>query len=242
MKYVGGKNKILKDILPIILADRRDSTMFYDICCGGGSVVSAVTGRRTAVDINPYTIEALKLIRDNPNSLPRDNTEFTKEDYLKLKESKEPKGLAGVIGFGCAFSGQFFGVWARDSEDERDFVKETFRNAQKQSPKLSGVHLIIGDYDLIDFEPNSVIYIDPPYKGTAGYKGTKKIDYDKFWQWVRDISSQGHRVFVSEYQAPDDFACVWQKAVKTTLTQKGNAPPRVERLYTLNPKTAGMLF
>ena len=44
------------------------------------------------------------------------------------------------------------------------------------------------------------------------------------------MTKQGHKVFISEYQAPNDFICVWSKEVtnsmNTTLTYKP-----VERLF-----------
>lgn len=41
------------------------------------------------------------------------------------------------------------------------------------------------------------------------YSTSKNFDHDKFWQWGRDMSIVGHTVFVSEYNAPADFECVW---------------------------------
>jgi len=52
-------------------------------------------------------------------------------------------------------------------------------------------------YEKVKIKPNSVIYCDPPYKGTAKY--LSDFDHDKFWEWVMD---QKDPVFVSEYAAP----------------------------------------
>jgi DNA adenine methylase len=29
-------------------------------------------------------------------------------------------------------------------------------------------------------------------------------------------SKEGHKVFISEYNAPNDFKCIWEKEVKTS--------------------------
>lgn len=72
---------------------------------------------------------------------------------------------------------------------------------------------------------------DPPYKGTTLYK-TGAFDHDKFWQWCRDMSKK-NKVFISEYNAPIDFECIWQGEVKTNFASKrGKATHKaVEKLF-----------
>lgn len=69
----------------------------------------------------------------------------------------------------------------------------------------------------LEIPSNSIIYCDPPYKGTTSYK-TEKFNHVKFWQWCRDKVKNGHIVFISEYNAPSDFKCVWQGEVKTNFS------------------------
>ena len=35
------------------------------------------------------------------------------------------------------------------------------------------------------------------------------------------MSKSGHQVFISEYNAPEDFECIWQKEVKSSLSANG---------------------
>jgi DNA adenine methylase len=72
--------------------------------------------------------------------------------------------------------------------------------------------------------PNSVIYCDPPYKGTAGY--LSDFDHDKFWDWAR---SQPYPVFVSEYTAPKDIKTVAAFYKRETLSQ--SKTQSVEKLF-----------
>ena len=55
------------------------------------------------------------------------------------------------------------------------------------------------------------------------------MDYEHFWQWVRDISKDNY-VFTSEQTAPDDFEIIWEQEVKRT-TNKTNDFKAVEKLF-----------
>lgn len=215
MKYMGSKRRIAKDILPIILKDRKPEQWYVETMVGGGNLIERVTGLRMGADLNPYVIEALKLIRDNPESLP----DHVSEDfYQDLKQKKELNGLTGFVGFGCSFGGKWFGGYARGEGREHD--KEAKRNAISQSPALKGALFVNTSYKYLDIPPNSIIYCDPPYEGTTKYKD--EFNHSEFWEWVRQKSLEGHSVFVSEYKAPEDFICVWQKDLTTSFQTTGS--------------------
>ncbi len=50
------------------------------------------------------------------------------------------------------------------------------------------------------------------------------------FDWCRNMSKKGHVVFVSEYQAPDDFKCVWQKELTNSMNQTKTYKP-IEKLF-----------
>ena len=56
MKYMGGKTRIAKEILPLILADRKEGQYFVEPFCGGCNVTDKVLGNRIANDCNEYLI------------------------------------------------------------------------------------------------------------------------------------------------------------------------------------------
>ena len=61
-------------------------------------------------------------------------------------------------------------------------------------------------YDEIEIKPNSVIYLDPPYKSTNKYEISKDFDYEKFYSWCE---RQTELCFISEYSMPKDrFTCI----------------------------------
>ena len=72
---------------------------------------------------------------------------------------------------------------------------------------------------------------DPPYQGTTGYK-TGAFDHDKFFEWCREQAKK-NIVFVSEYNAPEDFECVWQGEIKTNFASNRKAATHkaVEKLF-----------
>lgn len=78
-------------------------------------------------------------------------------------------------------------------------------------------------------EADSIIYCAPPYNGTTKYKDN--FDSDAFWQWCRDKAKEGHTVYVSEYNAPEDFKCIWEKQINSNLG--GTSKTATEKLFTI---------
>lgn len=141
---MGSKNRIAKHILPIMLKEAQNNNIhtWVEPFVGGGNIIDKVpqTFKRIGADCNKYAIEALLLIRDCVNELPKNNLEFTEEDYelLKNNDSNKYKGFAS---FAYSFGSKFLGGWSRNSKG-CDYVKRAFLNAVKQSPNLQGVELV----------------------------------------------------------------------------------------------------
>lgn len=132
----------------------------------------------------------------------------------------------------------FFGGYRRDVAGTKGCVenmktqsRRAFQSFEKQSKALKGVDFRCGSYLDLDIPPNSIIYCDPPYAGTTKY-ATGAFDHEQFWNWCNDKVAEGHTVFVSEYNAPDDWQCVWEKRVNNTLTKDTGSKQGVEKLFT----------
>ena len=96
------------------------------------------------------------------------------------------------------------------------------------------INFVCCSYENLDIPQNSIIYCDIPYKNTKQYSFSKDFDYEKFWEWAREKSQNGHQVFISEYNYPDDFECIWQQEVKSSLSANGIAGGNkvsVEKLF-----------
>ena len=206
--------------------------MWVEPFVGGANMIDKVGGKRIGADCNPYLIEALKLIRDNPNSIP---DLITEDDYEKAKKEMKLDGLTGFIGFAMSFGGKWFGGYRRDVAGTRGNIsnmrtqtRRSKQNAIIQSRNLQGVEFIHSSYQALQMPPNSLIYCDPPYEGTTKYRD--KFNHEKFWEWCRQKSGEGHTVFISEYNAPSDFKCLWEMEVSTTIS-KQTGKKDVEKLF-----------
>ena len=228
MLYMGSKARIAKHILPLMLAHRTPDQWWVEPFVGGGNMIEHVTGKRFGSDSNPYVIDALTVIRDRLDLIPRNNTEFTVTDYKTMREVGQHP-LKGYVGFALSFGGKWFGGWASNKR-KRDYVAGSYRSAVKQHTKLQDVVLICATYDRIIIPPSSVVYCDPPYAQSTGYRC--EFDHVSFWNWCREQSHCGHTVFVSEYTAPDDFVCVWEKDIRMKLPKDNNTTWATERLFT----------
>lgn len=234
MKYMGSKRRIIKHLLPIMLAKRKPNQWWIEPFVGGANVIDKVEGNRLGADINPYLISALISIRDHVSELPKSNKEFTEDNYRQLRDSDDYR-FKGYAGFAYSYSGKWLGGWCRDGLGKRDYVKESYQNALKQSPLLQGVDFINTDYLSLEIPNNSLIYCDPPYEGTTRYRDD--FNHREFWQWCRDMANKGHTLFVSEYNAPEGFECIWQTEIVSSLTKDTGSKKGIEKLFTLPNKT-----
>lgn len=216
----------------------REQRVWVEPFVGGANMIDKVQGKRIGADINPYLIDALIAIRDCVIDLPKNNKEFTEEDYKKLRKSDDYK-YKGYAGFAFSYGGKWLGGWSRTDKQsikQRDYVAESYRNALNQSPLLQGVKFVNESYLNLQIPDNSLIYCDPPYKGTTKYKDS--FNHKMFWQWCRDMAKKGHIIYVSEYNAPSDFECVWQKEIVSSLTKDTGGKKAVEKLFKYSANTS----
>jgi DNA adenine methylase len=217
MKYMGSKNRFAKELLPIILKDRTKGQYYVEPFAGGMNLIDKVEGNRIANDIHTDLIEMWKALVSG--WIPP--LYVSEEDYKNAKSNKVKidKALRGYIGFN-SYGGKWFAGYRRDKQGKRDYWQEHYNNIMKQVPKLKGVKFENTSFTDLDIPESSIIYCDPPYEGTTKYNS--KFDHILFWDWVRTKSKQGNKVYVSEYNAPSDFVCVWQKDAKSTFSANGS--------------------
>ena len=97
---------------------------------------------------------------------------------------------------------------------------------------MNGITLDCCSYDELDIPEKSIIYCDPPYKGTSGYGA--KFEYDKFYDWCFSKKDEGHKVYISEYSMPTEFKCVWSMDVSNSLDRYSEQrEKRKECLFTI---------
>ena len=157
---------------------------------------------------------------------------LTKEEYEYIKNNKDEKPhLTGFVGFGCSFAGKWFGGYAK-SDDKRNYCLNAYNSVMSKMNNLKDAKFLCKDYKELN-PKNSVIYCDPPYQGTTQYDKNIVGDFDteQFWEYMRKWSKD-NLVFISEYNAPEDFVCVWQKEVKLDIRDSNNKKKeRIEKLF-----------
>lgn len=141
--------------------------------------------------------------------------------------------VKALIGFGCSFGAKWFGGYARSQG--RNFAATAAVSINRDAPAVGAFQCL----DFLDVEPcpapGVVLYLDPPYAGTTGYK--YKLDHARFWahaaRWAEVTD-----VFVSEYSAPTGWAVVgeWSHALSVAGGSQANA--RIERLFHRRPDSA----
>lgn len=226
MKYMGSKARIAKHILPIILKDRKEGQWYVEPFVGGANMIDKVDGNRIGCDSNQYLIALLQHLQAGW----KPDIEPTKENYNRIMSNKRDYSdqVVGYFGFLFSFGAKFFGGFV-ETKSERDRIGESIRNGEKTGKAIQGITFACCSYDNQTYPKESIIYCDPPYANTTKYKDD--FDHEKFWQWCRDKAKEGHQVFISEYNAPNDFVCVWQQELNVSVAKSGKHKKAIEKLF-----------
>lgn len=246
MKYMGSKARFVKEILPIILKDRKPEQWYVEPFAGGMNVICDVDGHRIANDNNFFLIQMWKGLQENrqrPLEIPKEMYNKARIEFNTRKNILFDDFMIGWIGWMASANGRFFdGGYSGTSNTKigtvRDYIKEAISNIEKQIEKMKDVHFECNDYTNLFIPNKSIIYCDIPYQGTKQYSTSKDFNYSNFWNWCREKAKQGHTVFVSEYNAPADFKCIWQKEAKSSLSANGvigGNKVSIERLFEYCP-------
>lgn len=236
MKYMGSKRKLAKYIIPeITKLFSSDRYIYIEPFVGGANIIDKVKVKnRIGYDKNPYLIALLDHISKS-GKLPETISE---DEYYKVRDNKSnfPKWYVGLVGFCASYGGRFFEGYPRGNKEDgtpRDYTNEAIRNIEKQRASLKNIGFYHSDYIDLDFsKEKAVIYCDPPYRNSKPYKtGLLGVfDSDKFWRWA-EKQSEYNPVFISEYEAPENFKCVFSiSGISSNLRQIGTKKS-IEKLF-----------
>jgi DNA adenine methylase len=242
MKYMGSKARIAKHILPIILKDRKGET-FVDLFVGGCNIADKVSGEVIACDNNKYLIALYQGLQAGIVGV----SEISKSLYDKARKqyNGSDNGFTdfevGWVGYMASANGRFYeggysGISQTMIGTQRNYIDESIRGIKKQIEYIGHIKFVCSDYKKIELPKNCIVYADPPYEGAKQYATSSGFNHPEFWQWCRDGKAKGHSIFISEYNAPPDFSCIWQMPVKSSLSANGKAggnKTSIEKLFTI---------
>lgn len=206
IRYVGGKSRYAKDIAYFIQTHRNKYHKYYlEPFVGGGNIVSNIRMPLIKYACDVHLDLIMMYTELSRGWLPP--VDISEELYNELKYASS-SALRGYVGFSASFGGKWFGGYARGAN--RNFAAESYRRLIKSVNNIRDVAFFHRSYDTLKINHTCLIYCDPPYAQTLGYNNDI-FDTLKFWQMMREWSNTGATVLISEYEAPDDFDCVWSK-------------------------------
>ena len=239
MVYQGSKNKLAKYIVPILqnYINQNNITTFIDCFCGGANIIDKINcENRIASDHNEDLIALLKYVQsDNDLNIAPDECDF--EHYADVRNNKNTdkysREYVALIGYCASYGGRYFdGGYGRDSKGGISIYTKRIANLKKQALNLKNIKFDCKDYKQylnLDIK-NCLIYCDPPYKNTKQYS-KQNIDYEEFYDFCRKMSKDNF-VVISEYNMPDDFACIWEKERKVLQkSDKVKGDKAIEKLF-----------
>lgn len=238
MKYLGSKNRIANDIIPILMEYLKEGQYFVDLFCGGCNLIDKIThDKRIANDNNRYLIAMWKGLmegRKYPKTIEKDLYNRAREEY-KNGNKEFDDFMIGWIGWMASYNGRFFdggysGHQVKVKTGYRDYIGENIKNIEKQIPSMFGVKFFSNDYKKFSYSEPCLIYCDIPYKDTKQYSTSKNFNHLEFFEWCREMTKKGHTVIVSEYQAPEDFECLWEKEIVNRMNPDKTTRP-TEKLF-----------
>lgn len=225
MVYMGSKSKYAQYIAPILqkIINDRGVSLYIEPFVGGANMIDKIKcERRIGYDRSDTLIALLIQARDDFSEVLADGSrELWDKGKGYVKDGVMPDDMTlaeiGAMEFFASFSSRGFPGGYANNMAGHDYFHERRKNLEKQAPGLKGIEFYQGNYYDLEFPKGAVIYCDPPYAGTKhyGYAKQEKMDYERFWNWVRELSKDNY-VFVSEQSAPEDFDVIWEMEARRT--------------------------
>jgi DNA adenine methylase len=252
MQYMGGKAGVGKNIAQVCSKVLTPGSIFVDLFCGSLNVIrhapthvslaagGLVAGQRIAIDACGPLIAMWKAALDGwvPPKV------VTKKTYDKIRSTQDPRDpMTAFVLFGCSFGGKWCGGYANDNPNQR--YAECASNAiVKKAHDCKGLQLEHATFQSKHagcWPSGTVMYCDPPYEKTTGYKALEPFNSDAFWFWAEQHARSGVHVFVSEgiSQQPRKG---WRIILEQTNPQGGRLKPssvkspHVDRLFYRGPR------
>lgn len=188
MNYIGGKYKILPQILPLF---PKNIGSFIDLFCGGCNVGINVPAKKTVFNDNlSFLVDLYKsfnslsvteILNHIETRIKQFNLSLTnKEGYLKLRRlynsEKNPLDLFVLTAYSFNHqirfnnSHEFNNPFGKDRSCFNEHMKKNLLNFLKEleSRNVEFTSTNFDDFDFSNLSNNDFVYCDPPYLITTG--------------------------------------------------------------------------
>jgi DNA adenine methylase len=213
MLYMGGKGRLGRHLCEQVLANTNRRRRYVEPFLGGGNFYKHIASHFAEVYVGD--IHKDLMLMWNAAALGWTPPGAVSEAEYKRVRASEPSPLRGFVGFGCSFGGKWWGGYARSQCNGDDYyarhaAKSVLEISKILPPNVRGA-LCRQSYEAWTalIADDCVVYADPPYAKTTGYKGG--FDHGEFWRVMTHWSDIGAHVFVSEYVAPLGWRSIWMK-------------------------------
>jgi DNA adenine methylase len=220
MRYQGGKVKASRYYAPMFneFIRRHGFVNYVEPFCGSLAVAEKIKCENIICnDANDYLITLYKALQKGWQP----PIHINRKDYYKIR-SNQKSFDPELVAFAalCGFGGCWFGTYATGGERARlkillkgrqgeDCSNEVFKSLIRLQLIIANWQFYNLSYDRVKTPSKSLIYCDPPYENTFGYKAVEgNFNSILFWNWVRSSIKPDNLFIVSEYQAPEDFVSI----------------------------------
>lgn len=238
--YYGGKQRMLKHILPLI----PTHTLYSEVFCGGAAVLWAKTPSKVEVinDTNEEVVNFYQVLKMRFQPLQRriDATCYSRRDFEKAWHiyqyprwfTKIDRAWAFWLLCAAAFASKIGGSWGYGRTN--DSVEMKFRNKKAQfteelTKRIEGLQIECRDANQVilsrDWE-EAFHYLDPPYVGSncGHYAGYTQEDFNGLLNTLENVKG---KFLLSSYDNP---------VLKELASTKGWKQIRIGQSLAVNGK------
>lgn len=232
MQYQGGKSKYAKRIAEVINSYYVPGHCFYEPFVGGNSIAALVNFDHCQLsDVNRYIVAAWEALR--AGFTPFKFGKATYDHCSTCVRNDTPSFIftdaeIGYIILSGSFSGKWLGGFMPPNTPSRDYLREGIDSFMRA--KIHPTTLFrCGSYESQNYALPGVIYCDPPYAHTMGYRQVQGFNHAEFYDWAVTMS-RTHTVLISESSMPNDY---FTEIVDFTRPLNSGilTKPRNEKLY-----------
>ena len=254
LPYMGSKNKIAEWVISVLPSARHFYDLFCGGCAVTHAAM--LSGRYEDFYINDIQGDIPQLFLDAVRgNLPEDYlAPIDREQFYARKNEPLVKlcwSFGNNVEKGYLWGEEIekqkleaFKMLVSDSVEKRyshyrNFVKMILQtnDVYAKSESISRIHSVEHLQSLQALQAlqslqallhvSSVVYADPPYRGTEAYHADG-FDFDRFDNWLRNTPFP---VYVSEYTMPSDFVCIAETERIATLCATDNSKRTIEKIF-----------